>query len=54
MTDGEEWVCRPALRGMCSYESLIDRTVDLKDVARMNAALDVEQENEDRMRRANE
>jgi len=36
-----DWLMRPVLRGMCKYESLIDGTVDLCDVALMNEALDV-------------
>jgi hypothetical protein len=54
MTDGEEWVMRPVLRGMCKYESLIRCEVDLEDIARMNAAIDVEIENENRRQKANE
>lgn len=54
MTDGEEWLLRPVTRGLCKYESLKDGTVDLEDVSRMNAAIDVELENENRARKANE
>lgn len=53
MKDGEEWVMRPVTRGMCKYESLKNCTLDLEDIARMNATLDVETENENRLRRAN-
>jgi hypothetical protein len=52
MTDGEEWMMRVVVEGVCKYESLIDGTLNLKDVARMNAALDVKYENENRMRKA--
>ena len=45
---------RPVLKRMCLYESLIEGRVDLADIARMNAALDVEAENENRYRKANE
>lgn len=45
---------RPVLRGMCNYESLIDGTLGLDDVARMNDALDVQEENETRYREANQ
>jgi len=38
---------------MCKYESLIDGTIGLEDVALMNDALDVQDENEDRYREAN-
>lgn len=45
---------RPALEGVCRYESLQDGTLDLEDVARMNEALDVRAENEYRVRKAQE
>ena len=54
MADGEDWLMRPVLEGMCHYESLKDCTLDLGDIARMNAALDVKKENEIRYRKANE
>ena len=43
---------RPALRGLCRYESLVDGTLGLADVALMNDALDVQDENDMRMREA--
>lgn len=52
--EGEEWVMRPVSRQWCRYESLKDGTLDLADVARMNAAIDVEDENARRYRKANE
>lgn len=48
MPGGEDWLLRPVVRGMCRYESLRDGTLDLKDVALMNDALDVQTENERR------
>lgn len=54
MADDEDWLMRPVLEGMCRYESLIDGTLDLADVARMNDCLDVKAENEKRYRKANE
>jgi hypothetical protein len=54
MNEGEEWLMRPVLRGMCRYESLLDGKIGLVDLARMNDALDVEAENEYRARKANE
>lgn len=54
MSDGEEWLMRPVLKGMCKYESLKNGDLDLEDIARMNAAMDVEAENENRMRKASE
>jgi len=54
MPDGEEYLLRPVLEGMCKYESLKDCTIDLEDITRMNAAIDVKYENERRYRKANE
>jgi hypothetical protein len=49
MNDDEDWIMRPVLEGLCRYESLINGTLDLVDVARMNEALDVKGENMARM-----
>jgi hypothetical protein len=49
MADDEDWLMRPVLRGCCKYESLIDGTLSLEDVAIMNDALDVQDENERRL-----
>lgn len=54
MVDGEDWIMRPVVEGMCSYESLKNCALDLEDVARMNAALEVKAENEKRFRKAQE
>lgn len=54
MTDGEDWVLRPCVEGLCQYESLKNGTIDLEDLSRMNDALDVKAENETKYRRANE
>lgn len=54
MGDGTDWLMRPVRRGMCRYESLLDGTLDLVDIARMNDALDVADENERRAMKANE
>jgi hypothetical protein len=54
MEGGEDWIMRPAIEGVCSYESLRNGTLDLEDVARMNAALDVKAENERRYRKVQE
>lgn len=48
MASGEDWLMRPVLAGCCKYESLVDGTLGLEDVARMNEALDVREENEAR------
>lgn len=53
MPDGEDWLLRPVDRGMCSYESIIDGTLSLEDVALMNDYLDVKDENERRFNEAN-
>lgn len=45
---------KPVLEGLCKYESIIDGTLDLEDVARMNDAIDVKYENQERYRKANE
>lgn len=44
---------QPIVRGMCKYESLKDGTLDLADIALMNDALAVSDENERRMHAAN-
>lgn len=49
MPDGEDWLMRPVIEGMCKYESLKDGTLSLGDIARMNDALDVKYENEARI-----
>jgi hypothetical protein len=43
----ERWVMRPALDGLCKYESLIDGTLDLADIVRMNDALDMQAERQE-------
>jgi len=48
LPDGEDYVLRPCIEGMCRYESLKDGTLSLFDVTRMNDALDVRFENERR------
>lgn len=40
---------RPVLRGVLQYESLLNGTVRMIDLARLNDALDVMDENEARM-----
>jgi hypothetical protein len=52
MPDGEDWLLRPVIEGMCKYESLLDGTLDLADIARMNDALDARAENTERARLA--
>lgn len=50
MATGEGWLLRPVVRGCCRYESLLDGTLSLEDVANLNDALDVQDENERRYR----
>lgn len=54
MPDGEDWLLKPVLEGCCKYESLIDGTLDLEDISRLNDAIDVKYENQARYRKANE
>ncbi len=54
MGDDEDWLFRPVLEGMCKYESLLDGTLGMVDLAKMNDALDVKYENESRYRKATE
>jgi len=49
LPDGEDWLMRPVLEGLCKYESLKDGTLDLADIAFMNEALDVKFENQNRI-----
>lgn len=50
--EGMGWLMRPVLRGLCRYESLMDGTLDLLDIARMNDAIDTYDENAVRARKA--
>jgi hypothetical protein len=43
---------RPVIRQMIRYESLLDGTLDLIDIARIHDALNVSDENEFRMQEA--
>lgn len=54
MSTNEDWLLKPVVEGMCKYESLKDGSVDLEDIAKMNDALDVKAENENRYRKANQ
>jgi hypothetical protein len=42
--NGEDYLLRPVIRGMCGYESLVDGTLDLHDIFLMNEALDIAEE----------
>lgn len=52
MSSGEDWLLRPVLRGMFKYESLLDGTLSLLDVAMCNEMIDVFDENSYRMQEA--
>lgn len=52
MTEEDDWLLRPVIEGLCQYESLINGTLDLADLALMNEALDVRAENEARIQEA--
>ena len=45
----EEWLLAPVEAGMCRYESLIDGTLSLHDIARMTEYLVVQAENRARI-----
>ena len=49
MPDGEDYVLRPVMAGLCSYESVLSGGLDISDIARLNDALDVRSENERRI-----
>jgi hypothetical protein len=53
LAGGEDWLLRPVLKGLCKFESLKDCSLDLADIALMNDALDVMDENEARYAEAN-
>jgi hypothetical protein len=52
MAGGEDWLLRPVLEQCCRYESLLDGTLHLWDVALLNDALDVRDENRRRAQEA--
>ena len=41
MGNGEDWLLRPILRGLCGYESLVNGALNIVDIARMNDAINV-------------
>lgn len=49
MQDGLDFIMRPVLRHMCQYESLLNGTLRMVDLARLNDAIDVLDENERRL-----
>jgi len=47
LPDEEDWLLGPVIAKLCRYESLIDGTLDLADIALMNDALAVRRDNEE-------
>lgn len=54
LPDGLSWLLTPVKQGMCRYESLLDGTLSLADIALMNEVLQAEGENESRAYKAAE
>lgn len=54
MPDDLDWLWRPMMRGLCRYESLVDGSLHIEDVATMNAILDAADENQQRAVKAAE
>lgn len=52
MIGGEDWLFRPVLRHLIKAESLLDGSVDLAYIALLNEALDVDAENQHRLKKA--
>jgi len=52
LPDGLDWLFQPVQYGWCKYESLIDGTLDLADIAAMNEAIAVHEENRARIQAA--
>lgn len=51
MASKEDWLMRPVLRHLCSYESLKNGSLSLLDVVKLNEALDVEAHNVNLLKR---
>lgn len=49
LPDGLGWLLTPVDRGYCKYESLLDGTLGLEDVALMNDMISVQAENKYRV-----
>lgn len=47
-----DWLLRPVVRGYCSFEALKDGTIDLEDIALLNDAADLHDENQRRAEEA--
>lgn len=51
LPDGLDFLFRPVAAGWIKYESLVDGTLSLEDLADLNQALDVFHENEQRQQK---
>lgn len=51
MAEGEDWLMRPVMRGVLPYSFLDDPMRDLSDFVFVLEALDVQDENQMRMKR---
>lgn len=51
MAEGEDWLYRPVLRGYVQAESLFNGAITLEQVALVNEAIDVSEENQRRYER---
>lgn len=49
MQNGDDWLFRPVLAGCCRFESLKNGDLNIADIALLNHALDVKNENERRL-----
>ncbi|OZI36416.1 hypothetical protein CEG14_15570 [Bordetella genomosp. 1] len=49
---GEDWLMAPVIRGLVSYDKLLDGSIGLVDIALMNDALWVQADNQMLARRA--
>ena len=49
MPDETDWLLAPVMRGLCFYESLLNGSLDLMDLARLNDAIVVYDENRRRL-----
>jgi hypothetical protein len=54
MPDGEDWLLQPVMERLIKYESLIDGTLALEDIALLNDAIAVRAANEEILRVAAE
>jgi hypothetical protein len=49
MPEGDDYLMRPVMKGLIKYESLKDGSLDLCDIARLNDAIDIQDENSRRV-----